>query len=78
MNTLAFIQNLGGLEFLIILFWAVLFVIPFWQIFKRIGWHPALSLLVLIPGVLIVVLYIVAFGRWKTGGAIQTGYTTRD
>jgi hypothetical protein len=65
MNTIAFIQNLGGSELLFLLFWALVVVVPFWQIFKRIGWHPALSLLALIPGVVIIMIYVVAFGKWK-------------
>jgi hypothetical protein len=65
MNTLAFLQNLGGPELFILLFWALFVVVPFWMIFKRIGWQPALSLLAIIPGAVIIMLYLVAFMKWK-------------
>ncbi|CAA6679416.1 MULTISPECIES: hypothetical protein [unclassified Lentimonas] len=66
MNTLAFIQNISGPEILILnLIWLIIGVIPFWQIFKRIGWPPALALLAVIPGAIFVMLYVVAFASWK-------------
>ena len=65
MNNLAFISNLHASEILYIVFLLLLIVIPVWFIFKRIGWSPALSLFAAIPGVLIIILYAMAFGRWK-------------
>jgi hypothetical protein len=66
MNTIAFIQNIRGPELLILnIIWFVIGVIPFWRIFKRIGWNPALSLLALIPGAVIIMIYVVAFAKWK-------------
>ena len=47
-----------------------IFVVPFWQILKRAGFPPALSLLVWIPLVGLVVLYYVAFADWKPIGKI--------
>ena len=41
-------------------------IIPYWQIFKKAGFPPALSLLVFFPLVNLVVLYYVAFSEWKT------------
>lgn len=70
---MAFIQNFGGgdvavglMLFLFTLAYGFLIVVPFWRIFKRIGWPPPLSLLALVPGAVIVMLYLVAFGEWNT------------
>jgi len=37
---------------------------PFWQIFKKAGFSPWLSLLTMIPLINLLVLYYVAFARW--------------
>lgn len=47
----------GGSPFM----FGVLLVPPFWKIFEREGFAPALSLLMLIPVVNLVLLYVVAF-----------------
>jgi len=39
-------------------------VVPYWQIFKKAGFSPALSLLMLVPIVGIIVLFVVAFSDW--------------
>ena len=39
---------------------------PFWVIFRKAGFSPWLSLLMLIPEVNLVALYLVAFSKWKT------------
>jgi hypothetical protein len=39
-------------------------LIPFWQIFKKAGFSPWLSLLTMIPLAGLFVLYYVAFARW--------------
>jgi hypothetical protein len=44
-------------------------IIPYWQIFKKAGFSPALSILMFIPGVSLVLLYIVAFSDWKPSRA---------
>jgi hypothetical protein len=43
-------------------------VIPYWQIFKKAGFSPVLSILVLLPLVNLLVLYYVAFSDWKRVG----------
>jgi hypothetical protein len=40
-------------------------VIPYWQIFKKAGFSPFLSILVLVPIANLVILYFVAFSDWK-------------
>jgi hypothetical protein len=54
---------MGILELVIL---AVLLLIPLWKIFERAGFAPALSLLVLVPGVGgLITLAILAFGDWR-------------
>jgi hypothetical protein len=40
-------------------------ILPYWMIFKKAGFSPALSLLMIIPLVSLVVLFVVAFSDWK-------------
>jgi hypothetical protein len=42
----------------------VLVIIPFWKIFKKAGFPPAISLFTVIPIVNLLTLYWVAFSRW--------------
>jgi hypothetical protein len=39
-------------------------VVPYWQIFKKAGFSPVLSLLMLVPFVGVIVLFVVAFSDW--------------
>ena len=43
---------------------AVFFVVPFWKLFSRTGFKPILSLIALIPGGVLVLLWVVAFAKW--------------
>ena len=43
-------------------------VIPFWQIFKKAGFSPWLSVLMAFPLLNAVVLYFLAFARWPNAG----------
>lgn len=43
----------------------ILFVIPFWMIWKKAGFPPWLSILMIVPLVSIVMLYVLAFADWK-------------
>ena len=46
------------------------FKVPaYWMIFKKAGVEPALSLLTVIPGVQLVVLYYVALAEGKSGAS---------
>jgi hypothetical protein len=40
-------------------------VVPYWQIFRKAGFPGPLALLMVVPLAHLVVLYIVAFSRWK-------------
>jgi hypothetical protein len=44
---------------------AALIIVPFWVIFKKAGLGGPLSLLMLIPLAGIVMLYVLAFSKWK-------------
>lgn len=43
-------------------------VLPFWHICKKAGFHPALSLLMLVPFGNIILPFYVAFARWPILG----------
>ena len=64
MDNVTMIRIVAALMFLVVV---PIMIIPYWQIFKKAGFAPALSLLILIPLVNIVVLYVVAFSDWKVG-----------
>jgi len=49
-------------------FWFFVLVVPFWQIFKKAGFSPWLSILMAIPLLNAVVLYFLAFARWPNAG----------
>ena len=44
----------------------IIAIIPFWTIFRKAGFSGALSLLMFIPLLNIVLLYVLAFSRWKS------------
>jgi len=46
---------------------SVAVIIPFWQIFKKAGFSPYLSILVVIPIVNLITVYYVGFTDWRTG-----------
>jgi hypothetical protein len=48
-----------GLVFIIVL------VIPYWMIWKKAGFSPWLSVLMIVPLVNFVMLYVLAFADWK-------------
>lgn len=50
-----------GLPWLIV---AVIAVVPFWRICKRVGHSPWLSLLVVLPLVNLIFIYYLAFSLW--------------
>jgi hypothetical protein len=41
-------------------------ILPYWQIFKKAGFSPWLSLLMVIPLVNLCALYYLGFARWRT------------
>jgi hypothetical protein len=47
----------------------VILLPPFWVIFKKAGFQPILSVLMMVPLVNLALLYFVAFSEWKAGTA---------
>jgi hypothetical protein len=63
--------NIGLPEVLLILVivvagFAVILLVPYWRIFGKAGFSPALSLLMVIPVVNICMLYFLAFSDWPS------------
>jgi hypothetical protein len=44
---------------------SIIVLIPYWFIFKKAGFSPFLALLMFLPLINIVLLYVLAFSRWK-------------
>jgi hypothetical protein len=65
MDSVTIIRIVAGLLFILVFFPVT--IIPYWVIFKKAGFAPALSLLIVIPLVNLIVLYVIAFSDWKTG-----------
>lgn len=55
-------SELAILQWLIVS--ALFFVVPFWRICARAGFKPGLSLIALIPGGILVLLWVIAFAKW--------------
>jgi hypothetical protein len=65
MGELFTLSHLFILFILFFFFVGPIVVIPYWQIFKKAGFPPALSILVLVPIANLVVLYFIAFSDWR-------------
>ena len=48
--------------------WSAVFIVPFWFIFKKAGFSPFMSLLMILPGVNLAMLYVLAFSTWNSPG----------
>ena len=55
------------LHLIIMLIIMVLVIVPYWHIFRKAGFAPALSLLMMIPMANLIMLYVLAFSEWKVG-----------
>jgi hypothetical protein len=55
---------LGVMGFVWFIIMAIIMIIPFWKIFQKAGFNPALSLLMLIPLVNIIAIFYLAFAAW--------------
>ena len=63
--------NIGMPELAVILLLVAVFgvmftVVPFWFIFKKAGFHPALSLLMIVPLAGVIMRFFLAFGDWPS------------
>ena len=62
-------MGMGGIsvwQLLIVLIYIFILVLPFWHIFRKAGFSPWLSLLMLVPLVNLFMLYFLAFARWPS------------
>ena len=50
--------------FLLYGLFALVVLVPFWKIFEKAGFPPALILIMLVPIANLVALYFVAFSTW--------------
>lgn len=57
-------EDMSGFGFLWMIIMGIIMVLPFWKICTKIGYHGALSLLVLIPLVNLGLFYYLAFSQW--------------
>jgi hypothetical protein len=64
---------MGILAFVSLVF-VVLYLIPFWFIWKKAGFSSWLSLLMVLPLVSLIMLYVLAFSEWKVVPAGQPSY----
>jgi len=53
------------IHLLLIAVLAFVVFLPYWQIFKKAGFSPWLSLLMVIPRVNLCALYYLGFARWR-------------
>ncbi len=65
-----FIPSIGPSESLILLAATVLLVWPAWRICSKAGFPGTMGLLVVVPGLNLVLLYVLAFAEWpvRRGG----------
>jgi hypothetical protein len=67
MNEMMSGMPMGGGPLMLLVFIALI-VVPFWFIFKKTGYSPWLSLLMVVPLLNIVLLFFLAFSQWPASG----------
>jgi uncharacterized membrane protein YhaH (DUF805 family) len=63
MDSVTIIRVIAGL--ITVFIFLPIFLIPYWRIFSRAGFSGWLALLMIVPLINLIVLYVVAFSRWK-------------
>ena len=66
MDSATIVRIVAGMMFLLVI---PIAVIPYWKIFGKAGFSPALSLLIIVPLANLIVLYYVAFAEWRPAAA---------
>lgn len=51
---------------IVVAVFVLLLLLPYWRIFRKAGFNPALSLLMIVPLVNIIMLYVLAFSEWPS------------
>lgn len=59
-------MNVGGLQIVLLIIYAVIIVLPFWKITTKAGYSGWLSLLMIIPLVNLIYIYFLAFANWPS------------
>lgn len=54
----------------------IFFVIPFWKLLTRVGFKPLFALVVLVPGGILVLIWVVAFVKWPAFDEEKTDMET--
>ena len=62
------LNNMGFPGIFMLLVYAVIVVVPFYQIWKRTGHNGWIALLMIVPLVNLVLLYVLAFKDWPAIG----------
>ncbi|HVW65108.1 MAG TPA: hypothetical protein VHB01_08835 [Nitrosospira sp.] len=57
---------------------AVFFVFPFWRILDRVGFKPVFSLLALIPGGVLILLWVIALAKWPASPQVKKNEVPPD
>ena len=60
------INNIGLPGILLLVVYAAIVVVPFFQLWKRTGHSGWMSLLMILPLVNLIMLYVLAFKRWPS------------
>ena len=62
-------MGIGGISIWQVLILLLIFlttVVPFWQIYKKAGFNPWLSVLMIFPLLNVIMLFYLAFSSWPT------------
>jgi hypothetical protein len=66
--------NLGMLEVIVVIIIALILAgacLPWFFIYKKAGYHPAMGCLMFIPPVNVVMLFVLAFSQWPIERDLQ-------
>lgn len=64
-NQLHAIQAMLVFMPILMLAFAIIMIVPYWFIWKKAGFSPFFSILMIIPLVNFIMLYVLAFSTWK-------------
>ena len=70
-HTLHMLTAMMAIMPLFLLIFVVIVMIPYWMIWKKAGFSPWLSLLMLVPLANFIMLYVLAFSEWKVAPVSQ-------
>jgi len=59
---------------LILMFFPLIVVPPFWAICRKAGFSPWFSLLIVVPWVNLIGLYVLAFSNWRPALSTQAAW----